>query len=63
MTGDELRRIRRRLGKTQLELAELLGTHKNTVARWERGERGISASIARLVALTVAEVAKKEEKR
>ena len=58
MRGDELRGIRKRLGKTQVEFAALLGTHGNTVARWERGERGISESIARLVKLTVATVGK-----
>lgn len=63
MTGDELRRIRKRLGKTQAELAALLGTHANTVARWERGERGISGPVANLVRMIDAQQAISRPKR
>ena len=42
MRGDELRRIRERLGWTQVRLAEELDVTANTVARWERGEIQIS---------------------
>jgi len=42
MTGDDLRRTRRRAGLTQRELAELVGLHRNTLARLERGEWPIS---------------------
>ena len=38
MTGQELRRARIRLGKTQKELGEALGVHGNSVARMERDE-------------------------
>jgi DNA-binding transcriptional regulator YiaG len=38
MTGEELRRARRRLGMTQKEFGEALGVHWNSVARMERGE-------------------------
>ena len=48
MTGSELRRIRRRLGLTQVEMAEKLGLHPNTLARQERGEIGISVPVGRL---------------
>jgi transcriptional regulator with XRE-family HTH domain len=51
MTGAELRRLRRRLGLTQRELAELVGVHANSIARQERGELGIKESLARLVRL------------
>ena len=37
MTGRGLRRIRRRLGLTQVELAKLLGRHSQTVSEYERG--------------------------
>ncbi len=37
MTGRGLRRIRRRLGLTQVELAEELGRHPQTVSEYERG--------------------------
>ena len=49
VTGAELRRIRRRLGFSQRELAERLGLHPNTVARQERGEIPITAPVAKLV--------------
>ena len=38
MTGRQLRRIRKRLGMSQRELAEALDLNKNTVARAERDE-------------------------
>jgi DNA-binding XRE family transcriptional regulator len=38
MTGQELRRARRRLELTQRELGAKLELHKNTVARMERDE-------------------------
>ena len=48
MTGKQLREIRARFGLAQAELARWLGVHGNTVARWERGEVGISEPAARL---------------
>jgi transcriptional regulator with XRE-family HTH domain len=51
VTGDELRDLRKRLGLTQVELAEKVGVASNTVARWERGELGISEPVSRLVKL------------
>jgi len=41
MTGEELKRAREVLHMTQLELAEALEMHKNTIARAERGELAI----------------------
>ncbi len=49
MTGDEVRRLRQRLGLTQAQLAERIGVHQNSLARWERGELGIRESAARLM--------------
>ena len=50
MTADILTRLGRRIaearrerGKTQAQLAEIVGVHANTVARWERGELSLSA--------------------
>ncbi len=54
MRGSELRSIREELGWTQRQLAEALGVAANTVARWERDERGISAPVAKLIHLTLA---------
>lgn len=46
--GAELRALRRALGLTQTCLAVELGTAKNTIARWERGESPIRESALRL---------------
>ena len=47
--GSRIKPLRERLGLTQRALADALGVHPNTVARWERGELGISpAMVARL---------------
>lgn len=42
MLGADLRQLRKAAGLTQRQAAERLGVDENTVARWERGERGIS---------------------
>ena len=34
---DDIQRIRRSLGLTQIELAELLGLHQSTISRFEGG--------------------------
>jgi len=49
MNGKELRRIRKQLELTQVQLANELGIYPNSVARQERGEIGISEPVARLV--------------
>lgn len=41
MNGEQLRTWRTKHNLTQLQLAELLGTTANTIARWERGETTI----------------------
>ena len=45
MEGSELRRFREKLGLTQEKLAKALSVASNTVARWERGERGIPSHL------------------
>jgi DNA-binding XRE family transcriptional regulator len=42
MTREELRQARKRLGMTQLELAEAIGMQKNSVAMIERGLRPVT---------------------
>jgi len=49
MTGAEVRRVRQRLGLTQVQLAAKLGVTENTLARWERGSVGIGEPVARLI--------------
>lgn len=49
MTGTELQAIRTRLGLTQEERGDKLGVRKNTVWRWEHGQRGIPESIVKLI--------------
>lgn len=69
MTSAGLRRIRKALGLTQKALAEALGVDRVSVARWERGDRGISELAARLIQRIAAEArgkprrAGKESKR
>jgi transcriptional regulator with XRE-family HTH domain len=45
----ELQRIREALGLTQAQLAEEIGVHRVTVAKWEAGDRNIPEPVARLV--------------
>jgi DNA-binding XRE family transcriptional regulator len=49
--GSELRQCRTRLSLTQPEIASLLGLHRNSVARMERGQMAITASLGRFVRL------------
>src|ERR1019366_2281425 len=48
--GDYVMMARRRAGLTQRQLAELLGLRQATIARWERGDRGVSVDDVELVA-------------
>lgn len=55
VTGSQIRAIRQELDLAQAALAERIGMRSNTVARWERGEIGISGAITRLVKKIAAE--------
>jgi len=55
MRGAELRRLRRRLGWTQAQLAEAVGVTRNTAARWERDEIAIRPTAERLIHLLAAQ--------
>jgi transcriptional regulator with XRE-family HTH domain len=48
--GDYVMMARRRAGLTQRQLAERLGLGQATIARWERGDRGVSVDDVELVA-------------
>lgn len=62
MTGDDVQRIRKRLGVTQRELAVLVGVAPNSVARWERGEMAVRESAARLMALLAKQKQQKQRR-
>jgi transcriptional regulator with XRE-family HTH domain len=51
MSGEEFRRHRRRLGFTQVGLAERIGVHEITISRWERDVVAIPEPVAQLVRL------------
>jgi transcriptional regulator with XRE-family HTH domain len=62
VTGDELRRLRRKAGLTQVQVAERLGVTSTSVARWERGERAISEPVARLITLLLGGMAPESQR-
>ena len=63
MTGEELRQIRKRLGLTQVQLAEQIGVTSTTLARWERSEVGIGEPVARLVRFVASSAPKTRRRR
>jgi len=63
MDGAALKRLRARLGLTQPQLAEKVGVHWNTVARWERDEVPIRASMARLLEMLADQPPKRPRRR
>ncbi len=52
MKGKELKRRRKALNLTQVELSEIFGVRSNTVARWENGV----SPIPKLVVLAIETV-------
>lgn len=61
MTGKQIKRIRLKLGLTQVQLAEKVGVSRNTVVRWESGAMGVRESAARLLKTIERDEAKVEE--
>jgi DNA-binding transcriptional regulator YiaG len=55
MTPTELRRIRKRLGLTQRQLAALVDVHWVTARRWEASMRRIPNTTAKLIRLLAAQ--------
>lgn len=54
LTGEDIKRMRSRLGFTQQQMAEFANVSKKTIERWESGNKEITGPIvtlARLVAL------------
>jgi DNA-binding transcriptional regulator YiaG len=49
MKGAEVKRLRKRLGMTQTEFAQLLGVHRVTATRWEIGATKVQAPMAKLI--------------
>jgi transcriptional regulator with XRE-family HTH domain len=62
MSGKELKKIRRRLGWTQVQLAEAMNVTPNSVARWERDEVPIRESMATLARLLAGQKQRKGAK-
>ena len=53
MKGKELKEIRSQLGLTQQQLADKIGTTKNTVYRWEKDRMVIREPTANLLRLLI----------
>lgn len=53
MTSEEFRTIRQKLGLTQAELADLMGTRHQHISRIERGEREPTVQQAAALRLVV----------
>jgi transcriptional regulator with XRE-family HTH domain len=62
MEGKQLRQFRVLHGLTQADLAKMLQTTGNTVARWERGERSIPPHLELALKGLATELADKERK-
>jgi transcriptional regulator with XRE-family HTH domain len=60
MNGKELRRIRKRIGWTQVQLAKALGISSNSVARQERNEIRISEPVAKLARIIAQQERRKK---
>jgi len=58
MTKDDVKRLRKKLGMTQQQLAEALGVTQTSVGRWEIGMHQIEEPTARLLKLLVKMSAK-----
>jgi transcriptional regulator with XRE-family HTH domain len=63
MTGDELRKLRQRIGLTQTEMAAALDQSFATINRWEQGHRPIPEKTARLLSCLSDLAGKPDEER
>jgi len=63
MTGKQLKKIRKHLKWTQVQLAKAVGVTSNTLARWERDAVGIGEPIARFIQTVIAKGKKKSKKK
>lgn len=63
MLGEKLKEVRLRLGLTQEELGDRLGVRKNTVWRWEKEQRRVPETVARLVQYLAKEVRAEQKKK
>ena len=59
MKGRTLKRLRKRLGWKQAELAEVLGVHVISISRWETNAQ----AIPKVVALAVELLVEREERK
>jgi DNA-binding transcriptional regulator YiaG len=55
VTGEEVRKIRKRLGLSQVAFARLVGVHEITVSRWENGALAIREPTAKLLRLLLGQ--------
>ncbi|WP_457325985.1 helix-turn-helix domain-containing protein, partial [Roseateles sp. P5_E11] len=51
LSAAELRFLRKRLGKSQIEVGQLVGTTDQAVAKWEKGQTPVPTAAARLLRL------------
>lgn len=62
LSPDGLRELRRKLGKTQAEFADMLDVERNTVVRWEMGlHLPVGRRARRLWSMMFAEQRKEDE--
>lgn len=63
MSGKRIQAFRKQMGWTQARLAEVVGTTRNTIARYERAKIGISKPMAQLLERIMADYERPKEKR
>lgn len=49
MTGEKIKNTRQKLGLNQREFAELIGTGKDVISRWESGKVKISKAYQKII--------------